>query len=83
MKLGAGLKWTGIAALVLGVISILYFGTQFIQESERDKIQIELQEKTDERRDTIREEVERATPVDPGDATDSLRFLEERQSRGK
>lgn len=83
MKLGVGLKWAGIAAVVLAVILTFVYVIRYIQQVERDKIQIELQEETEERRKVIRDEVQRATPSDPSDASDSLRFLRDRQSESE
>lgn len=68
-----------VAVIALGVILTSIITIQSIRSAERDKITIELQEETNERRDAIREAV-RPSPRGP-DASDELRYLRDRQSR--
>lgn len=58
MKLGVGMKWAAIAAVVLVAGLTLFLVTQFIQEAERDKVTVEIQDKQIERRVTIDRGVE-------------------------
>lgn len=77
--MNVGLKLAAIAVLVLGVGWISYTMIQSGRTYERQKITIELQEKTNERKEIIRETIIDNRPVDNSDATDSLQFLRDRQ----
>jgi len=62
-----------VTALVVGLIS--FFTIRYIQEAERNKVTTEIQDKQIERRKQIDEGVRSA----PDSASDSLRYLNDRQ----
>jgi len=74
-KIIAGSKVTLVAvtALVAGLIS--FFTIRYIQQAERDKVTIELQEQQMERRQRVDEGI-RSAPVN---VDDSLQYLRDRQ----
>lgn len=76
-KIIAGSKVTlvVVTALVVGLIS--FFTIRYIQEAEKGKVTIELQEQQIERRQRVDEGV-RTAPVD---VDDSLQYLRDRQGR--
>lgn len=65
-----------VTALVAGLIS--YFTIQYIQQAEKDKLLIEIQEKQNTKRKVIRDAIKKAPAADPADATDSLQYLNNR-----
>lgn len=78
MNLGAGLKWGAIAVIVLGVGLTSYYVIQSVKATERTKITLELEKKTEEKHDDIRNAITKSKPVDNNDASTSLRYLESR-----
>lgn len=77
MKLIAGNKWIGIAALVLVVGLISFFVIQYIQSAERETIQLETIKETNKKRERIRDAIDNRPTSD--DASDELQFLRDRQ----
>lgn len=75
-----GVPWKvlAIVAGVFGVGLILYSTIGYIQEAEEDKIILELKEQSDSVRKEIRDELKANEPTDRNDATDSLRYFEDR-----
>lgn len=71
-------KTTGIVVTALVAILTLYATIQYIQSAERDKITVEIQEETNEKREKIREAVR---PNPRSTVADELRYLRDRQSR--
>lgn len=63
-----------VSSLSLAISGGLYY----IRSAERDKVQVKLNERLDERRGIIRETLDSNRPNDINDATDSLQFLESR-----
>lgn len=76
----AGIKWAAIAVLVLAVGLSTYYVIQWYQQAVEDKITIEIQEQTNEKRKTIKDAIRVAPSADPNDASDSLQYLRDRQS---
>lgn len=74
-----GLKWVAIAVGALAVGLISWQTIRWFQQAERDKITIEIQEQTNEKRRRINDAVKIKPNTDPTDATNSLRYLLERQ----
>jgi len=62
-----------VTALVVGLIS--FFTIRYIQQAERGKVTIELQDKQIERRKQVDEGVRNA----PANVDDSLQYLRDRQ----
>lgn len=79
MKLIAGNKLIVIAACVLVVGLISAYAIQFIRSAEKDKITIELQDHTNEKRKVIRDAIKTPRGSTGNDASDSLQYLRERQ----
>lgn len=77
MNLGVGLKWAAIVALVLVVGWTSWKTIQYIQQTERDKILLEIQKQTEDSKKDIRDAIKNAPPIN-GDASDSLQYLENR-----
>ena len=77
MKLGVGIKWGATAALALGAISTLYYVIQCIQEAERDRVIIEIQDRQIERRTQIDVTV---SEFKSKTAQESLNYLESRNN---
>lgn len=71
-------KTTGIVVVALAVILTLFATIQYIRQAERDKITVEIQEETDEKREAIREAVR---PNPRSTVADELRYLRDRQGR--
>jgi hypothetical protein len=51
---------------------------QSVKATERTKITLELEKKTEEKHDDIRNAITKSKPVDNNDASTSLRYLESR-----
>lgn len=76
MNLFAGSKWVAIAVVVLAVGLTSYFVIQYIQEGEQDKITIEIQGETNEKRKEIRDAISNSPG---GSDSDSLQYFRDRQ----
>ena len=73
---GSKVVLIAVTALVAGLIS--YFTIQYIQQAEKDKLLLEIQDKQNTKRKVIREAIKKAPAADPTDATDSLQYLNNR-----
>lgn len=79
--INVGSKIFNIVAIVSVVGLILYGMIQYIQQAEQDKITIDIIEETQEKEKVIKDAVKKSKPVNRNDATDSLQYLRDRQSR--
>lgn len=70
-----------ITTIALAVVGFgVFFFISNVQESEQDKITIELQDETNDKRKEIRETLRESRPVNRDDASDSLQYFRDRQS---
>lgn len=76
-----GLKWVGIAAVVLAVGLISVYVIRSTVSNTEDRIEKETIELQIEKRERIDDAVRNSPPARSGDASDSLQFLRDRQSR--
>lgn len=63
-----------MVGMATGVITLIYIGVQTIKKGEIDRITIELQDKTTEKRRKINE----AISTSPSNVDDSLQYLKSR-----
>ena len=82
MLRGVGSKWVAIAALVLAVGLISLYVIRSTVSNTEDRIEKETLELQIEKRERIDDAVRSSPPARSGDATDSLLYLRDRQSRG-
>lgn len=80
MLFGVPLKPLLVVVGVSGVILTLYLTIQYIQQAERDKMLLEIQQETTTIREVIRNEILENKPVDRNDPTSGLQYFENRNS---